>query len=106
MSSNLAGGAIFIAMLRDCPIKLCIGVYFIRHSTQAAVTLPKRIPRANLLHMNTNDESNIRIAQRHTTGLDSVVLHDELCDVTTHFVGIGRKRQHYGYVSTGEGCAR
>ena len=93
-------------MLRDCPIKLCLGVYFIRHSIQAAVTLPKRIPRAHLLHMNTNDQSNIRIAQRHTTGADSVVLHDELCDVSKHFVGMGRKRQYAGSASTGEGCAR
>jgi len=93
-------------MLRDCPIKLCLSVYFIRHSIDVTGTLPKRIPSAHLLHMNTNDQSNIRIAQRHTTGADSVVLHDEFWDVSTHFVGIGRKRQYDGSASTDEGCAR
>jgi len=92
-------------MLRDCPIKLCLSVYLIRHSIYAAVTLAKRISSAYLLHMNTNDQSNIRIAQHHTTGADSVVLHGEFCDVFTDFAGIGRKRQYDGSESTGEGCA-
>ena len=106
VSSSLAGGAIFIAMLRDCPIKLCLGVSFIRHSIDVTGTLPKRIPSADLLHMNTNDQSNIRIVQRNTTGTDSVVLHDEFCDVSTSFGGTGQKRLYGGPESTDEGCAR
>jgi hypothetical protein len=93
-------------MLRDCRIKLCLSVYFIRHSIDATVTLPKRILRDHLLHMNTNDQSNMRIAQRHMSGVDSVVMHDEFCDVSTNFGGTGQKLLYDGPEYTDEGCAR
>ena len=93
-------------MLRDCRIKLCLSVYFIRHSIDVTVTLPKRILGAHLLHMKTKDQSNIRIAQRHMFGADSVVLHDEFCDVSTNFGSTGQKRRYDGSESTDEGCAR
>jgi hypothetical protein len=56
--------------------------------------------------MNTNDQSNIRIAHRHMSGVDSVVMHDEFCDVSTNFGGTGQKLLYDGPEYTDEGCAR
>lgn len=80
--------------------------YLVRHSGGAAVTLPGRISRANLLHMNTADYFKMRITQNHFLNIEMAMLRDVNCVVHESFEGRGQKLRFEESVSTIEGYVR
>lgn len=76
----------------------------VRHSRGAAVTLPKRISRANLLHMNTANYPRFRTAQSQFRGFDLVVSRYALYAVAMNFEGKERELGFAERVSAIEGC--